>query len=1055
MKRRLLSPTRLSFPFAAAVAAILAGLSVPKVTAATLYWDANDGEAGFGDATGTWAAPTPGSTVGGWTTDRTGVTVVDGNSVTTTTADVLNFGHAALGLGAGFIAVNTVDAGDLNFASSSGAIELAGGAINLAAVSTITANNPGNIAHTISCVLGGAGTSLTKNGTGTIILNTANLYTGPTNINGGTNSANFNVITTSGGFNLTGSGTLASTGFTLANGGTLTLSNNTGEGAVDRLANTAGITSRGGTIAFNNIPGPDFFGETVGSVALASGQLNVVEPSDQFGGGSQTLILGGLTRPGASNTAAVTFSAAGGLNAGTNIIGILGSTATPAGQIVGPWATTGTAAAVQTDYAVFNDEGQVVPAAMEPSGEATWLVPTAAYTRNSGTTATRLTATRNITALRSLNTPFGVTINPADDVITATHTLQAGDPVAFSANNLGGIPGGLALFTSYFVVNPTESTFQVSATPGGAPINITSAGSAPTITPGILVPAGMNLGTLGILSGTGGAGQQVIAGPGAVTLPTATSGNLHVTVGSNTFGGATPNSPVVISAPITDNGAGVLTLVKNGSGVLALRGTNTFSGGIVVNGGNLIWVTDANLGAANVPVTINASTGLAGNTNIGAVTSNRPFILNEGVIATFASGGSGSNTMSGPVQGSGGIALFHGNAGSATANLNSTANTFTGPIRYQGTNVGLTLNMNSVADAPGAGNITFGHLFGGAQTMTFNIGAGATAPVTLNHRRIELGVGPQVLQTISNASTQLLTINTDLLDNSPALAANGSPLVKTLTLGGVGNGVFAGNIRQGADTIRITKAGTGTWTLSGNNTYTGQTVVSAGVLALTGGSTASPVSISAGAALQFTIGSPVTSSSSFDLNVGSIRISGTPTAASHTLITASSEIIGTPVLAAPIPGYELRVEGTSLKLVNPSINTYASWIAGFPSVGALTGFSDDPDNDGLKNGVENFFGTAPDRSNPGIVPGAATGNTFTFTHPQNAAPGSDVAAAYRWSKDLTTFNDSGVTDAAGTTVTLTAQPNTPVAGTTTVTATVTGTATPRLFLDLKVTLSGM
>jgi autotransporter-associated beta strand protein len=339
--------------------------------------------------------------------------------------------------------------------------------------------------------------------------------------------------------------------------------------------------------------------------------------------------------------------------------------------------------------------------------------------------------------------------------------------------------------------------------------------------------------------------------------------------------------------------------------------------------------------------------------------------------------------------------------------------------------------------------------------MTFNIGAGATAPVTLNHRRIELGVGPQGLQTISNASTQLLTINTDLLDNSPALAGNGSPLVKTLTLGGVGNGVFAGNIRQGADTIRITKAGAGTWTLSGNNTYTGQTLVSAGVLALTGGSTASPVSMSAGASLQFTIGSPVTSSSSFDLNLGSIRISGTPTAASHTLITASSEIIGTPVLAESIPGYELRVEGTSLKLVNPSINSYASWIAGFPSVGALTGFSDDPDNDGLKNGVENFFGTAPDVSNPGIVPGAATGNTFTFTHPQNATPGSDVAAAYRWSKDLTTFNNSGVTDAAGTTVTLTAQPNTPVAGTTTVTATVTGTATPRLFLDLKVTLSGM
>ena len=224
MKRRLLSPTRLSFPFAAAVAALLAGLSVPKVTAATLYWDANDGEAGFGDATGTWSVPTLGATMGGWTTDMTGLTVVNGNSVTTTTADVLNFGNAAMGLGAGFIAVNTVSAGDLNFASSSGSIELSGGTINLAAVSTIRANNPANIAHAISCVLAGAGTSLTKNGTGTVILNTANLYTGPTLINGGTNSANFNVITTSGGFNLNGSGTLASTGFTLVNGGTLTLS---------------------------------------------------------------------------------------------------------------------------------------------------------------------------------------------------------------------------------------------------------------------------------------------------------------------------------------------------------------------------------------------------------------------------------------------------------------------------------------------------------------------------------------------------------------------------------------------------------------------------------------------------------------------------------------------------------------------------------------------------------------------------------------------------------------------------------------------------------------
>ncbi len=85
--------------------------------------------------------------------------------------------------------------------------------------------------------------------------------------------------------------------------------------------------------------------------------------------------------------------------------------------------------------------------------------------------------------------------------------------------------------------------------------------------------------------------------------------------------------------------------------------------------------------------------------------------------------------------------------------------------------------------------------------MTFNFGAGATTPMTLNHRRIELGVGPQVLQTISNSSTQALTINTYLLDNSTAVA-------RTLTLSGSGTGLstFAGNMVEGASTLRVTKA---------------------------------------------------------------------------------------------------------------------------------------------------------------------------------------------------------------------------------------------------------
>jgi hypothetical protein len=132
-------------------------------------------------------------------------------------------------------------------------------------------------------------------------------------------------------------------------------------------------------------------------------------------------------------------------------------------------------------------------------------------------------------------------------------------------------------------------------------------------------------------------------------------------------------------------------------------------------------------------------------------------------------------------------------------------------------------------------------------------------------------------------------------------------------------------------------------------------------------------------------------------------------------------------------------------------NTFADWIATYPGVGGQTGVGDDADGDGSDNGVENFLGTDPSASSSGLVAGAVGVNTFTFTHPQNATPASDLTAAYQWSKDLATFNAGGVTDGVNTKVDFTTQLDTPVAGTTTVTATVTGTATSKLFVNIKVT----
>jgi methionine-rich copper-binding protein CopC len=135
-----------------------------------------------------------------------------------------------------------------------------------------------------------------------------------------------------------------------------------------------------------------------------------------------------------------------------------------------------------------------------------------------------------------------------------------------------------------------------------------------------------------------------------------------------------------------------------------------------------------------------------------------------------------------------------------------------------------------------------------------------------------------------------------------------------------------------------------------------------------------------------------------------------------------------------------------------AIDTFGAWISN-PAFGlapADRDLFDDPDGDGNDNGVENFFGTHPGTFTRGLAAGIKSGSTFTITHPENPSPAADLIATYRWSTDLSTFHNDGATS-GGITVSFTTQPDTPVAGTTTVTATATGTIPDRLFIEVMVT----
>ncbi|MFO1491098.1 MAG: autotransporter-associated beta strand repeat-containing protein [Kiritimatiellia bacterium] len=66
----------------------------------------------------------------------------------------------------------------------------------------------------------------------------------------------------------------------------------------------------------------------------------------------------------------------------------------------------------------------------------------------------------------------------------------------------------------------------------------------------------------------------------------------------------------------------------------------------------------------------------------------------------------------------------------------------------------------------------------------------------------------------------------------------------TLTVGnGGGSGSFSGNIQTNVGTLNLTKAGAGTQTLTGANTYNGATTVSGGILAVAGGSVSATTSL--------------------------------------------------------------------------------------------------------------------------------------------------------------------------------------------------------------------
>ncbi|MBI1659223.1 autotransporter outer membrane beta-barrel domain-containing protein [Brucella abortus] len=244
---------------------------------------------------------------------------------------------------------------------------------------------------------------------------------------------------------------------------------------------------------------------------------------------------------------------------------------------------------------------------------------------------------------------------------------------------------------------------------------------------------------------------------------------------------------------VTQGVAGAGGLMKSGTGTVTLSGVNTYTGGTTLTAGTLAAASDNNLGGASGGLTFNGGTLQVMGTSW--TSTNRAVSLQAGGGTFDIEDAANNFAVTQGVAGAGGLTK----SGSGTLTL-SGANSYTG------------------ATTVSAGTLVVANDNTGGGTTTVDVGAG-----------LQIGTG--------GVSGSLAG---DIVNNGTLVVDRSNAFDLANVISGTGS---------------LTKNGAGTLTLSGVNSYTGGTTVSAGILTLTGDNTGGgTTTVDAGAVLQIGTG---------------------------------------------------------------------------------------------------------------------------------------------------------------------------------------------------------
>ncbi|MBX3742471.1 MAG: autotransporter-associated beta strand repeat-containing protein [Akkermansiaceae bacterium] len=667
---------------------------------------------------------------------------------------------------------------------------------NNIAVATETGNR-----GTLSGIISGSG-ALTKSGAGTLVLTGANTYTGLTTVNGGSLAIQHNSAlgTTAGATAIGNDGRLQLQGGITVTGEALTINRTSDAGSgVFQLQNVSG----------NNI--------WTGGITLNGDYITRIESS------AGRLTLRGNIDMGSGTTGQVVLQGAGAGEVSGNISGTRPLTKSTAGD--GTWVLSGT--------------NTYTGATTISNGTLQFAKQIALYNNNNADwTDTKISVGSGATLALNVGGAGEFTSADVDTLKalgTATGGLRSGSRLGLDTTNAVG-----GKFTYASIIGNTNAGANV--------IGLTKLGAGTLELSGNNTYSGTTVVNGGILKirhanalGTTAAGT---------TLSNATTLQLQggITVTGETLTVTNASDTIFLESQFVE--------AEDGAG----KNLNTWAGNINLTTGTnsrIFASTGRLLITGNIAITATSPgqlvlQGLAGGEISGVISGNAPLVKSSNDAGTWIL--SGTNTYTGATTISKGT-LQLGNGGttgslaSTSISVGNTDSNFTvnrSNKAEQGVDFGSTISgvgsftqagtgttILKTATYTGATNINAGTLQFAQQTALYNNNNAnwTAAKITVNSgATLALNVGGTGEFTSANVDA-IKTLGT-----ATGGFRNGSRLGLDTTnaTGGIFTYATAiGNTNAGANSIGLTKLGTGTLELSAVNTYTGSTIITAGTFNVT------------------------------------------------------------------------------------------------------------------------------------------------------------------------------------------------------------------------------